>query len=90
MPILFTGILQEVTASDPYISIQLQTTWEKFCPSLGIFREDLSKLTEIKVNLIVVINADQNCLDGGDKNKQVKFSFFAQQDDVNLRVPSPD
>lgn len=84
------GIIQEVTASDPYISIQLQTTWKKFCPSLGIFRNELSKLTEIKVNLIVVINADQNCLDGGDKDKKVFAYVNVMRDDGTTEVSSED
>jgi len=58
-------ILGSCAASkDPYISIEVKTTWRTFCLSLQEFRSDLSKITEINILLIVITNANEKCGDG--------------------------
>lgn len=70
--ICLTGILNGQSIKDPYISIELSTSWQVLCKSLTEFRSNLASITEASKILIVVRNANENCKTGGAVKGPIK------------------
>lgn len=70
--ICLIDLLNGQSIKDPYISIELNTSWQILCKSLTEFRSNLASITEISSILIVVRNANENCKTGGTVKGPIK------------------